>query len=78
MREEIEYSDKEKQLIEFFGFSDIINNVQPPVLYRMMAEYAFIHDLSGPYVDSLRRCIMALNHALVYRMTTTWDEMIHD
>jgi hypothetical protein len=70
------YSPKEHTLIEHFGFSDVADSMEPPVLYRVMAEKAFCEDMRGDAVDSLRRCLTALNRSSCFRMTEEWDEMI--
>lgn len=72
----IEISAKERDLFVFFGFSDLVDVVEPVVLYHLCVEKAFVDDIQGPYVDSLRRCYRALLTCSVYRMTPEWDAMI--
>jgi hypothetical protein len=71
-----EFSDKERDLFVFFGLSNLIDYIEPVTLYQMCVEKAFLDDIQGPYVDSLRRCYKALRNCSVYRMTQEWDEMI--
>ena len=77
------YSDKEMKLISFFGFAEIVKNdkghsIATPSLYRMMVEKAFIENMKGTEVESLRRCAKALYTGKINRLTTEWDEMIED
>lgn len=72
----MDYSQRERALIEHFGFSDVADRMEPPVLYRLMAEKAFCENLKGDAVDSLRRCLTAMNRSSCYRKTKEWDEMI--
>lgn len=71
-----EYSEKEHQLIDHFGFDEISEKINPIAMYRMMAEKAFMEELTGPAVDSLRRCLIAYHKCTVYRMTKEWDDFI--
>jgi hypothetical protein len=70
-----DYSEKEKQLIKAFGYENLLT-VVAPTLYRMMVEKAFINDMKGPHVESLRRCAKALQECKIYRLTKEWDDMI--
>jgi len=72
-----EYSEKELAMFEWFGYADLTNNLTPVVLYRLCVEKAFTNDLRGPYVNSLRRCAIALRDCTCYRMTPEWDKMIY-
>ena len=73
-----EYSQKEIDLFKYFGYYDLIRdtNISAPVIYRMMIEKAFLEDMKGKPVESLRRCQKALNSCSVYRLTPEWDAMI--
>lgn len=73
-----EWSEKELRLIEFFGYGDIAGSgsCAGPVMYRMMAEKAFLDYMEGKEVESLRRCCRAMNDMSVYRLTKEWDDMI--
>jgi hypothetical protein len=73
-----EYSQKEIDLIRYFGYDDLIhdNNISAPTIYRMMVEKAFLCDLRGKPVESLRRCQRTLNSCFIYRLTPEWDAMI--
>jgi len=70
-----DYSEKEIKLIETFGYGDLLS-VNAPSLYRMMAEKAFIADMKGPHVESLRRCMKAIQECKIYRLTKEWDDLI--
>ncbi|MDD5151878.1 MAG: hypothetical protein PHC28_15600 [Flavobacterium sp.] len=73
------YSEKEKRLIEFFGYHDLLDKsagIEPILLYRMMAMKAFKQDLHGKEVDSLRNCINAIDSFLIFRQTPEWDDLI--
>ena len=72
-----EYSDKEIELIKALGYEDLIDtSISPPSLYRVMAEKCFLDDIRDSRADSVRRCMKALCHTVVYRMTPQWDELI--
>jgi len=71
-----DYSEKEIKLFTFFGYGDILDHLIAPVIYRMCVEKAFIDNMIGPEVDSLRRCVKSLYNCKVYRMTPEWDSMI--
>ena len=72
-----EYSEKEQQLINYFGFGDIADRINPIAMYRMMAEKAFMEEMTGPAVDSLRKCLIAYHKCTIYRMSEEWDNMIN-
>jgi hypothetical protein len=71
-------SAKERKLFIALGLEDLVDHLQsnPTVLYRMAVEQAFCENLSGPAVDSLRRCYIALHNCNPYRGTPEWDAMI--
>lgn len=72
------YSDAEKKLIAYFGFTDISESTSlvPAVLYPMMASKAFVDNDRTPAADALRRAIVALERRSVYRETPEWDSLI--
>lgn len=72
------YSKKEKELIEYFGYEKFLDDkyLPPPKLYQFMVEHAFCENMSGPAVESLRRCYKALCGCTVYRGTKEWDNLI--
>lgn len=72
----IEYSEKEKALIDSFGFSHMIAYDYPYALYRIIAEDCFINNKTGKNVESLRRILSALRNCTVYRMTKEFDDLI--
>jgi hypothetical protein len=76
-----EYSDKEMKLFSYFGFGCLADRgddscITAPVIYRMCVEKAFLNNMQGEAVESLRRCFSALVGSKVFRMTPEWDEMI--
>jgi hypothetical protein len=72
----VEYSVAEMILFDHFGMADIAPNIQPPMLYTMLASKAFIMNDQTSWSDSLRRCITALEKGTTYRMTPEWDRLI--
>ncbi len=72
-----QYSEKELQLLRFFDFEKHINNLLPHVIYNMIAHECFIFNDSGPAVDSIRRCIQALDNCHPHRMTKEFDDLIY-
>lgn len=70
------YSKAEMQLAEYFGYSDLLPTIEPIVLYRIMMEKAFIKNMSGTAVESLRRCMNAFTNNSPNRLTHEWDELI--
>jgi hypothetical protein len=71
-----EYSKKEEKLIELLGFSHLLECLSPVELYKLMAEDAFIENRTGKAIESLRRCLKAINKAKPYRMTDEFDDLI--
>jgi hypothetical protein len=55
-----EYSEKEHELIAYFGWSNIAPMIAPHGLYEMMANKAFLDEDNGPAAQSVRRCLKAL------------------
>lgn len=76
----MDYSEKEIKLLLFFGLEKLLDErdgfITPPTLYRMAVEKAFIDNLQGPEVESLRRCYKALIKSEIYRGTFEWDNLI--
>jgi hypothetical protein len=77
------YSEKEMKLFAHFGMADIAYNMQPPMLYTMLAYKAFVTDDQTMFAAALRRCLVALENvgfekSKVYRCTPEWDALIGD
>lgn len=72
----VEYSNAEMAMFTHFGMADIAANIQPPMLYTLLASKAFMMNDQTPWSDSLRRCITALEKGTAYRMTPEWDALI--
>jgi hypothetical protein len=70
------YSENEKLLIESFGMTDISEQLEPLPLYWLMVEKAFVRNINGPHVESLRRCYKAMMGMSVFRLTPEFDELI--
>lgn len=73
-----DYSEKEIEMFNALGLSDKIKFFaeNPVQLYHLAVERCFVNNLTGVAVDSLRRCIIALNQCKVYRGTQGWDDLI--
>ena len=69
------YSEKEKELLRFFGFEYYItdSSVAAPKVYSMMAEKAFCKNMQGPEVEALRKCCNALMAGGSFRGSPTWE-----
>jgi hypothetical protein len=70
-----QYSEKELKLIEQLGYMDL-PSVEPIVLYRIMAMDLFKRNETGVLVDSVRRCLNAIDNGTPYRLTPEFDELI--
>lgn len=71
-----EYSENELKLFEKFGYGQIAQNLTPHPLYRLCVEKAFIGNLTGSYVEALRRAYAALESCKIYRMTSQFEELL--
>ena len=84
-----DYSEKEIQMFKALGLEDKIQFFadNPVQLYHLAVEHCFLNNLKGVEilflnnlkgvaVDSLRRCVIALNKCKVYRGTQEWDDLI--
>jgi len=70
-----QYSQKELKLIEQLGYMDL-PSVEPIVLYRIMAMNLFKQNKTGVLVDSVRRCLNAIDNGTPYRLTEEFDDLI--
>jgi hypothetical protein len=73
-----EYSDKEIKLMTYFGYGEFAKDAfaAAPTIYKMMVEKAFINNMQGLEIESLRRCYKCIQDCSIYRMTPEWDNMI--
>lgn len=80
-----DFSEKEMSMFKELGFelkSDdrILQTLPPFMIYNMAAKYCFLKKLEGKIVDSLRRCLLALDEEdqskKIYRMTKEFDDLI--
>ena len=69
-----DYSQRERDLISYFGFSSIADRIAPENLYRLMAEKAFLENDQTTGAESVRRCLKAFG--TIHRMTPGWDSLI--
>jgi predicted RNase H-like nuclease len=70
-------SEKELKLFKHFEVMDMLGcSISIPSIYRVIAEEAFVKNLKGPEVESIRRCLKALYKGDIRRMTPEWDALI--
>lgn len=70
-----QYSEKELKLIKELGYMDL-PSIEPIVLYRVMAMNLFKQNKTGVLVDSVRRCLNAIDEGTPYRLTKEFDDLI--
>ena len=71
----IQYSQKEQELFTSLGYKDLLTQ-EPVVLYRMVAINLFKQGKTGDLVDSVRRCLNAIDNGTPYRLTKEFDDLI--
>ena len=71
------YSQKEQELFTALGYSDLFTQ-EPVVLYRMVALNLFKENRYTEefLVESVRRCLNAIDNGTPYRLTEEFDELI--
>ena len=72
-----QYSKKEILLFQQLGYEDLLTQ-EPVVLYRMVAlnlfkENSYIKEF---LVESVRRCLNAIDNGTPYRLTEEFDDLI--
>lgn len=70
------FSDREIKILEFFGLEKAACCVDPPTLFAMAAEKAFVFNMLGAEVESLRRMMNALWDGSIFRGTKEWEDLI--
>jgi hypothetical protein len=70
-----QYSQKEQELFTALGYKDLLTQ-EPAVLYRMVALNLFKQNETGVLVDSVRRCLNAIDNGKPYRLTEEFDDLI--
>lgn len=70
-----QYSKKETLLFQQLGYEDFLY-LEPAVLYRMVALNLFKQNETGVLVDSVRRCLNAIDNGTPYRLIEEFDELI--
>ena len=71
----IQYSQKEQELFTALGYKDLLTQ-EPAVHYRMVALNLFKQTETGVLVDSIRRCLNAIDNGKPYRLTVEFDKLI--
>ena len=72
-----QYSQKEQELFTALGYKDLLTQ-EPVVLYRMVALNLFKENSYTKefLVESVRRCLNAIDNGTPYRLTEEFDELI--
>lgn len=70
-----QYSKKETLLFQQLGYEDLLTQ-EPAVLCRMVALNLFKQNETGVLVDSVRRCLNAIDNGTPYRLTKEFDDLI--
>lgn len=72
-----QYSQREQELFIALGYEDLLTQ-EPAVLYRMVALNLFKEDCytKGFLVESIRRCLNAIDNGTPYRLTEEFDDLI--
>lgn len=70
-----QYSKKETLLFQQLGYEDLLTQ-EPAVLYRMVALNLFKQNKTGVLVESVRRCLNAIDNGTPYRLTEEFDDLI--
>lgn len=72
----IEYSEKEKELMAHFGYTDF-SSQEPLIFYRTLAFDLFTSGAQGVAVESVRRCCHAfVNGNGPKRLTKEFEDLI--
>ena len=72
-----QYSQKEQELFTTLGYKDLLTQ-EPVVLYRMVALNLFKENSYTKefLIESVRRCLNAIDNGTPYRLTKEFDELI--
>ena len=72
-----QYSKKETLLFQQLGYEDLLTQ-EPVILYRMVALNLFKENSYTKefLVESVRRCLNAIDNGKPYRLTEEFDELI--
>jgi hypothetical protein len=70
-----QYSQKEQELFTVLGYKDLLTQ-EPAVLYRMVALNLFKQNKTGVLIDSVRKCLNAIDNGTPYRLTEEFDDLI--
>lgn len=70
------FSDKEKEMFLSLDLANLMH-FDPAIVYRMAVEKAFLNNLKGKHIESLRRTAKVfLTGSKPYRMTSEFDSLI--
>ena len=73
-------SAQEEKMFINLGFVDILNlkvsGYSVTALYKGATEKCFVEKMEGPYVESLRRCLKALQESTPVRHSDEFDALI--
>jgi hypothetical protein len=70
------YSNNEQKMFEALGLSHLLEHLEAAQLYRAAVEHAFLENLTGKAVDSLRKTANAFFKSTCYRHTPEFDALI--
>lgn len=73
-----DYSDSEQKLIAYFGFTNLMENLLAPPMYRLLVESAFMRNDNTEFADALRAANHAFIHRTCHRGTDEFDAIIED
>lgn len=70
-------SDKELLMFVYFGIQlGMIRYLSISDMYQIMVNDAFMKNMEGPAVESLRRCFSAFRNCTTFRETPEFDDLI--
>lgn len=70
-------SEKERAMFTALGLEGQLWLPLPvSSFYEMAVRRVFLGNMQGPAVESLRRCVKALDTGKIYRGTFEWDSLI--
>jgi hypothetical protein len=71
------YSEKEQIMFTNLGFGHLLDVILfPPKLYTIAAKVCAYENRQGRNVESLHRCVHAIENCNPYRMTEEFDALI--
>jgi predicted Ser/Thr protein kinase len=71
------YSEAELELFQKLQVNHLVNHLEPPAIYRVAVEEAFLLERKGKEIDALRRGAKALLiNGKPYRLTPEFDALV--